>query len=103
MLSLAAIVGITLLGAAFVGGGYASYVNVRNARGPRERRFVVRVCALGWLIVLSMLALVYALPAPHRYVVALGYFIVTPIIIYRWALTHQMLRVLDAREKDAQP
>lgn len=99
MLSIRAIIGITLLGVALIGGGYASYVNLRNARGPRERRFVARACVLGWAIVLSMLALVYWFPAPYRYVIALGYFIATPMLIYRWALTHQMLRVLDARER----
>lgn len=100
MLSFKAILGLALVGAALVGGGYASLINLRNVQGPRERRFVARVCAIGWLIVLSMLSLIYWFPPPYRYLIALGYFIVTPILVYRWALTHQMLRVLDARERD---
>ncbi|HMP76176.1 MAG TPA: hypothetical protein PKE12_07770 [Kiritimatiellia bacterium] len=103
MLSGKIIVGLVLVGLALTGGGYASYTNVRDARGPRERRFVIRVCVLGWLLILSMLALVYALPAPYRYITALVYFVVTPVIIYRWSLTHQLLRVLDERERPDAP
>lgn len=101
MLSTRALFGLILVGLALVGGAYATYANLRDARGPREKRFVTRVCALGWLIILSMLALIYGLPAPYRYLVALLYFVGTPFIIYRWSLTHQMLRVLDERDNDA--
>jgi hypothetical protein len=101
MLSFPALLGIVLVLAAFAGGAYASYVNVRNARGPRERRFVMRACAIGWLLILSMLALIYVFPPPYRYVIALAYFVATPILIYRWSLTHQLLRALDARDKGA--
>lgn len=100
MLSARAIVGLTLILAAVIGGAYASYVNIRNARGPRERRFVMRACAVGWLMVFSMLALIYWLPAPARYFVAAAYFIAAPLLIYRWALTHQMIRLLEQRDRE---
>lgn len=103
MLSFKAMLGLLLVGIALVGGGWASFVNLRDARGPRERRFVAQVCVIGWLIVLSMLALIYILDAPYRYLVALAYCIGTPMLIYRWSTTHQLLRVLDERERDAAP
>ncbi len=101
MLSFKALMGLALVGAALLGGGWASYANLRGARGPRERRFVARVCAIGWLIVLSMLALIYLLPPPYRYLVALAYFAGTPILVYRWSSRHQLLRILDEREANA--
>ena len=103
MLSFKAMLGLLLVGVALAGGGWASYVNLRDARGPRERRFVAQVCTIGWLIVLSMLALIYFLHAPYRYLVAIAYFIGTPILVYRWSITHQLLRVLDERERDDAP
>lgn len=90
-----------MIGVALAGGLYASYVNIRNARGPRERKFVIRACAVGWALILSMLAVIYWLPAPYRYVAALIYFLAIPVLIYRWALTHQMIRLLDERDREA--
>jgi hypothetical protein len=101
MISFPALLGIALVLAALAGGAYASYENIRAARGPRERRFVVRACAIGWLLMLSMLVLIYVSPSPYRYLIALAYFIAAPILIYRWSRTHQLIRALDAREKNA--
>lgn len=100
MLSFKALFGLIFVLLALIGGLYASYANLRNARGPRERRFVARACVLGWLLILSMIVLIFSLPAPFRYFVALVYFIGAPILIYRWAITHQMLRLLDQRDAD---
>jgi len=98
MLRIQIIMGLVLLGVALVGGGLASWSNIRQTRGPRERSFVIRVCLLSWLLILSMLGLMYLLPAPYRYVAMLVYFVGLPILIYRWAKTHQLIRQLDARE-----
>lgn len=101
MLSFTAFIGFLLVAVALGGGAYASYMNIKNARGPRERRFVARACAVGWTLVLSMLLMVYFLPSPYRYAVVVLYFLIMPPLIYRWALTHQMLRLIDERERSA--
>lgn len=100
MLSASAIVGLTLVSVALVGGGIATYANIRNARGPRERAFVIRICVAGWTLILSMLALMYWLHPPYRYITVFVYFFVTPWLIYRWSNTHQLIRILEQRERD---
>lgn len=102
MLSLQAITGITLVAVALIGGGVATYANVRNARGPRERAFVWRVCVAGWSLIVSMLALMYLLPAPYRYLTVFVYFVICPWLIYRWSNTHQLIRILEKREHNGE-
>jgi len=102
MLSLQAITGITLVAIALIGGGVATYANVRNARGPRERAFVWRVCVAGWSLIVSMLALMYLLPAPYRYLTVFVYFVICPWLIYRWSNTHQLIRILEKREHNGE-
>lgn len=92
--------GSVLVAIALIGGGVASWHNVRNARGPRERAFVIQVYLIGWLLILSLLVLAVVLDPPFRYIAMLAYFGVTPWLIYRWALRHQLIRKLDERERD---
>jgi amino acid transporter len=94
------IAGGALFGVAFVVGGLASYRNIRNSRGPRERKYVLRMCGLSWLVILSMLCCAYALTAPLLYYVMAAYFIVTPVLFYRWTTTHQLIRELERRESN---
>lgn len=100
MLTFKAMFGLTLLAIAIGGGGWASWVNIRQAQGPRERSFVIRICLISWLLILSMLGCMYALPSPLRYAAVLFYFAGLPLLIYRWAKTHQLIRKLEARPQD---
>jgi len=97
MLTIRAIFGLSLLAIALVGGGWASWANIRAAQGPKERGFVIRICLLSWLLILSMLGLMYILPSPLRYAAMLFYFVGLPALIYRWSRTHQLIRRLEAR------
>ncbi len=101
MLTFRAMFGLTLVAVALIGGGWASWANIQQTKGPRERRFVVRICVSAWLLILSMLGLMYILPPPYRYVVMLFYFFGVPFLIYRWSKTHQLIRLMEAR--DAEP
>lgn len=99
MLSIQAISGIFLVAVAVIGGGFATLANIRGARGPRERLFVIRICVAAWLLIASMLALMYFLPSPWRYAAMFFYFFGLPWLIYRWSKQHQLIRMLDEREK----
>lgn len=79
-------------------GAIASYKNIRDSRGPLERRYVLRMCMLTWGIILSMLVFAYVLRPPWLYVVVGGYFVVTPVLFYRWATTHQLIREKERRD-----
>jgi hypothetical protein len=100
MVSVRILAGVAITAVALVGGGVATYLNIRNSRGPKEKAFVTRACTVAWAVILSMLAAVYLLPPPWRYIAAGGYFIVCPILVYKWATTHQLIRVLEEREND---
>lgn len=100
-MSSAFLIGGALFVTAFIIGGLASYKNIRDARGPKERSYVWRVCALSWGIILSMLVLAYLVHPPWLYGVVAAYFIATPILFYRWATTHQLIRELERRETEA--
>jgi hypothetical protein len=91
------LIGGILFATAFVIGGLASYRNVRDSRGPRERRYVLRMCVLTWVVILSMLVSAYVLHPPWLYYVVGAYFVVTPVLFYRWAHTHQLIREMERR------
>ena len=100
MLNPEAMLGIVLLAVALGGGAYASFKNLRGARGPKEKSFVVRVCVLGWLLMLSMPVVLYLLPPPWRYLALAAYLIGVPVLIYRWATIHQLIRIVEGRKHD---
>ena len=83
-------------------GAVASYKNIRDAKGPLERRYVVRMCILTWGIILSMLAFAYWLRPPWLYAVVGAYFVVTPVLFYRWTTTHQLIREKERRAGEAE-
>lgn len=97
-LSARAIIGFLVMGVAISGGIVATYYNVRNVSGPKERVFVVQVCTVSWLIVLSLLLFAYFLPSPHRFVVAGLYLIVCPLMVFRWTNKHQLIRMIEERD-----
>lgn len=81
-------------------GALGTWHNIRSAQGPREHRLVVRSSLALWLLVGSMLAVVYISPSQYRFAVLLVYFIVCPILLYRWTLMHQLARLADQRDRD---
>ncbi len=97
-LSARAIIGLLVMGMAILGGIIATYYNVRNVAGPKERTFVIQVCTVSWLIVLSLLLFAYFLPSPHRFVVAGLYLVVCPLMVFRWTNKHQLIRMIEERD-----
>lgn len=98
MLSARAITGLILMGVALLGGAVATYYNVHNAVGPKERVFTTRVCTISWIVAVSMLLTVYFLPSPYRFVAAALYLIICPPLVYKWTNTHQLIRIIELRE-----
>jgi len=96
-----ALVGIVLIGAALLGLFVASILNVRSARGKLERRYLMIVTPLLWVIALSLLALMYALPSPWRYLVLATYLLGLPIFVYHTSLRRQMIRESESRSGKA--
>ncbi len=49
------------------GGIVGTWASIRNTSGPRERAFMIRVCAVMWVAGLAFLALMLLLPMPWRF------------------------------------
>lgn len=99
MPSIQIIVGAALMLVALVGGALGTWHNIRGVQGPRERKLVVRASIALWLLVGSMLAVLYVAPPKFRFAILLVYFVICPILLYRWSLAHQLARVADQRAR----
>jgi Ca2+/Na+ antiporter len=76
----------------------ATVRNITTSRGPKERRFVRRVCLTIWGLFVSMILLVYLFGPPYRYIIVAFYFILFPLSVYRWSTMHQLIRHIDERD-----
>ena len=91
--------GLLLVVMCGVVGIYASWSNVRSAKGPKEKAFVRRSCVITFLAITTLLALMYYLPSPYRYLVLIPYLALVPAFIYRSVTRRQMIRILEDRER----
>lgn len=96
-LTINAWLGILITGAALLLGGFATATSILNARGPRERRFVLARCAGAWAAIVLLLFLVILTPFPWNIAWMILYFFHLPLAIYRFASKLQLLRVLESR------
>ena len=91
--------GLLLVVICGVVGIYASWSNVRSAKGPKEKAFVRRSCVITFLAITTLLALMYFLPSPYRFLVLIPYLGLVPVFIYRSVTRRQLIRVLDERDR----
>lgn len=94
------IIGASLMLLAIAGGTLGTYHYIRNARGPRERAFAIRMLSVCWLLVAVMIAAVNLTEGRVRTLVLAGFFIVCPALFYRWSTRLQLIRMVDRRERD---
>lgn len=78
----------------------ASYLNVKHAQGPKERRFVVRACVSMWTLIIALLLSLTFLPQPYNFIAMVLIMVIFPLQVYRWSTMHQLIRHID--EIDAQ-
>lgn len=98
MPTLSAIIGFIFLGVGIGVGMAATISNLRSAKGPKELAFVRFNCLAAWAVVSLMLAMMYYLPSPWRYLVLIPYFFHLPIATYRSATKRQLIRRLEEME-----
>ena len=80
-----------------IGGALGTYFSIRNTSGPRERAFVIRAAAAGWLGVSAFLAGLYFLPSPYNLLLWIPYVIALPLAIIRLNRRQAELRREEAR------
>ena len=64
-----------------VGGLVGTWCGIRNTNGPRERAFMIRLSILFWVVLSALLALLFVLETPYRWLVWLPFSIFLPLAI----------------------
>ncbi|MDZ4200256.1 MAG: hypothetical protein U1E27_13340, partial [Kiritimatiellia bacterium] len=79
------------------------YLNIRRARGPREKRHVRLACFAIWGLAMVFLAAMLLLDSPYREIVGGALFLLIPLALFRFSTRHQLIRKIEAREQRADP
>jgi hypothetical protein len=61
-----------------LGGAVGTYFGVKNTAGPRERAFMVKAAAAGWIAVAMFLGALMLTPQPYSFLLWLPYLVVLP-------------------------
>jgi hypothetical protein len=93
------IVGVALgcLGG-LAGGVIGTYCSIRNAKGPRERGFVIRASLTCWLAVLLFLAGLLLLPRPWNMLLWIPYVPLLLIGIRSWNRRQMQIQQEEANQ-----
>lgn len=73
-------------------GLFATFQNIRTARGIRERRFVFLNCMAMWVVTILVFSGVLYLQTPWRYLILALYFVVVPPAVYLSSFRRQLIR-----------
>jgi hypothetical protein len=92
--TVGAIVGCVL---GLLGGAAGTYFSIRNARGPRERAFVVKASVITWVAVIAFLAGLLVLPSPYRFGLWAPYAILLAYGVRAWNRSQARIREEEAR------
>jgi Ca2+/Na+ antiporter len=82
------------------GGIIGTYCSIKNTRSPLERRFMIKASFMTWIALMIFLGLLFALPAPYRFLVWIPYGILLPIGI---RYTNKRQREIQAGEQKHLP
>ena len=97
-LNLQSLAGAVLTVATVLSVFIVSLLNIRTARGPKERRFLLQVTPLLWVVVISFVGLLYWLQSwPSRITVLISYFVIAPVFMYRASRRRLLIRKLESR------
>ncbi len=61
-----------------LGGAVGTYFSIKNTNGPRERAFMIRCAAIGWVLITLFLGAMFLLPVENRVFLWIPYIIVLP-------------------------
>lgn len=91
--------GLGALGFTLALGLVLSWLNVRGSQGPKERRYVTRACTGSLVLMLVVVGGGYFLESPYRYIVMLIGLFGIPVLIYRSAKVHLLIREMESRDR----
>lgn len=79
------------------GGAIGTYASIKNTAGPKERRFIVRVAVVGWILITLFLILLWVLPNPYRWLIWIPYGLALPLAIVALNRKQQAIRSEEER------
>jgi hypothetical protein len=79
------------------GGAIGTYASIKNTAGPKERRFMVRVAVVGWILITLFLILLWVLPNPYRWLIWIPYGLALPLAIVVLNRKQQAIRSEEER------
>jgi Ca2+/Na+ antiporter len=59
-----------------LGGAVGTYFSIKNARGPKERSFIIRMAVLMWIAATVFVVLLVIVPSPYIWLLCVTYGIV---------------------------
>lgn len=66
------------------GGAIGTYFAVKNTYGPRERSFAVKMSIIGWILIVTFLVAMFAIPTWHKHLLWIPYSILVFVGIHLW-------------------
>ena len=82
--------------AGVIGGSMGTYCSIKNTKGPRERRFMIKSAVVCWIGVIVFLCLLWLLPKPYNFFVWVPYGILLPWGIVTGNRVQQRIRQEEA-------
>jgi hypothetical protein len=79
------------------GGILGTYFSIKNTNGPRERAFMIKASAIGWIAISVFLALMFALPNPYRNFLWIPYGFLLP-----WAIVTANRKQQEIRREESE-
>jgi hypothetical protein len=84
-----------------LGGLVGTYFSIKNTAGPRERRFMIRVAIVAWIVVSAFMAGLLLLPMPYNFLLWIPYGIALPLAILWCNRRQQRIRVEESAARNA--
>lgn len=83
-----------------LGGAVGTYFSIKNTAGPRERKFMVQVAIVAWIVVTAFVLGLLMLPQPYNFLLWVPYGIALPLGII-W--TNRRQRTIRSDEEASGP
>jgi hypothetical protein len=93
---IGAIVGCIL---GLAGGIIGTYFSIKNTNGPKERTFMIKASAVVWIAVGILMALLFLLPNPYRWLMWIPYAILLPTGIIYGNKRQKQIRLDESKSK----
>ena len=101
--SLEAIIGFALLLVGLLGAGVSILLNIRGARGPRERSYIGRCSLYIAVVFFVLLVTMYYLSGAWRMLALVLYLGAMPVLIYRTSIRRQLIREEESMSSRTPP